>query len=123
MTLILQFDGPALLRIERHMASLRRQLKKLKHEFREEIRKMNDKLDTIGPKLDALTSIGDGMEALLGTLSAEIAALKNGDPEQDAKIDALNAKIEAKTSEWAAALANNTPATTGQPGADPIPAE
>lgn len=70
-------------------------------------------IDDLTTKLQGLTDTGDRMESLLGTLSTEIANLpKNGsDPVLEAALAALGTKIDAKTAEWTAALAADTPPT------------
>jgi peptidoglycan hydrolase CwlO-like protein len=81
---------------------------------------MATSLDNLTAEVTKLTSVGDGMETLLATLSTEIAGLKAGDPAQNAAIDALTAKIDAKAAEWSAAVVANTPAagpTSVGPGA------
>lgn len=114
-------DDERFARIEKLLIDLSRVLKTVDLDLKREFRLMTSKLDTIGPKLDAMTTVGDGMEALLASLVAEIATLRTGDPEQDAKIDALNAKIEAKTAEWSAAVANVP--VSAEPGPGPVPVE
>lgn len=114
-------DDECFARIEKLLVDLGRAFKTLDLDLKKEIRLMTSKLDTIGPKLDAMTTVGDGMEALLASLVTEIATLRTGDPEQDAKIDALNAKIEAKTAEWSAAVANVP--VSAEPGPGPVPVE
>ena len=71
---------------------------------------MATSLDNLTAEVTKLTSVGDGMETLLATLSREISGLKAGDPTQNAAIDALTEKIDAKASEWSAAVVANTPA-------------
>jgi len=113
-------DDERFARIEKLVVDLGRAFKTLDLDIKREFRLMTSKLDTIGPKLDAMTTVGDGMEALLASLVEEIATLHTGDPEQDAKVDAINAKIEAKTAEWSAAVANVPVSPTPGPGPGPV---
>ncbi len=75
-------------------------------------------IDQASQNLEALVTVGDGMALLLGTLNEEIRNLKSTqtDPETARKIDALNAKIEENTAEWAEALVKNTPAEDEEEG-------
>ncbi len=84
--------------------------------------KMATSLDNLTAEVTKLTSVGDGMETLLATLSREIAGLKAGDPTQNAAIDALTAQIDAKAAEWSAAVVANTPAASPAPAPAPAPA-
>lgn len=69
-------------------------------------------IDNATDDLTKLTTVGDGMARLLGDLAQAVRDLKAAgtDPATAAKIDALDATIQAKTAEWSAAVVANTPA-------------
>jgi len=69
-------------------------------------------IETATADLTKLTDVGDGMAHLLGDLSQAVRDLKSAgtDPATAAKIEALDATIQAKTAEWSAAVVANTPA-------------
>jgi hypothetical protein len=79
-----------------------------------------EKLDAMEVKLTNLTTIGDGMALLLGTLHEEIEELKTGEPEQDAKVDALNSTIDSRVATWSEALSANTPGADDPAAGEPV---
>jgi len=69
---------------------------------------MNDLLETLAAKVTAIETVGDSAIALLvGLKTALDEAIASNDP---AVLEAFSARLEAQTSELAAALVANTPA-------------
>lgn len=68
-------------------------------------------IDELVAQVAAEDTAIDSAVVLLGQLSEEIASLKTNqtDPATAAKIDALSADVQAKTSALAAAVVTNTP--------------
>jgi peptidoglycan hydrolase CwlO-like protein len=81
-----------------------------------EIFLMSQEMDNLTSRVERCNTVMDSAAALLGTLSTEIAKLKN-DPVQ---LQALADRLNAETDELAAAVASNTAASeetegTGEP--------